>query len=145
MKNKLFLFIVGLVALLAFQYKYVMPIIYDVVSSDLFLETSSDEKNRKSSTNSMTDTAYKHCNYHIANELLADYSLTFSEQPINAFGLGNYEYVINADVNILPADAASFTKRYVCRIKYDNKDDESGLTDFENWSINGLSGLDDIS
>ncbi|MFW5442878.1 MAG: hypothetical protein ACKE51_01025 [Methylococcaceae bacterium] len=144
MNKKLILLVIGIIALLAFQAKFIMPMVYDVATSDIFLETSGDERNNLSSNNAMTDIAYTQCNAHIANELLSEYSLTFTDSPINAFSLGNYRYVINADFEISPTDAASFNKRYVCRIKYDNGDDKSGLSDLENWSIEGLSGLDNI-
>jgi len=143
-KNKVFLFVVGLIALLAFQYKVVMPFLYDIAASDLFLEDSADKLDRVSTNTLMTDSAFSQCNKYIANELFPEHSFTFPEQPLNAFSLGNYEYLINADIEILPADAAAFTKRYACRIKYENDDDTTVLTDITNWSINGLSGLDDI-
>jgi hypothetical protein len=143
-KNKIFLFVICLIALLAFQYKVVMPVLYDIAASDFFLEDSDDKLNRVSTNTLMTDNAFSQCNSYIANELFPEHSFTFPEQPLNAFSLGNYRYLINADIEILPADAASFTKRYACRIKYENEDDTSDLTDISNWSINGVSGLDDI-
>ena len=144
LKNKVLLFIVCLIALLVFQYKAVMPILYDIAASDFFLEDSGDKLNRVSTNTSMTDNAFAQCNSYIANELFPEHSFTFPDQPRNAFSLGNYEYLINADIEILPADAASFTKRYACRIKYDNEEDMTGASDLSNWSINGLSGLDEI-
>ena len=143
-KNKVFLFVVGLIALLAFQYKVVMPILYDIAASDFFLVDSDDKLDRVSTNTLMTDNAFSQCNSYIANDLFPEHSFTFPEQPLNAFSLGNYEYLINAYIEILPADAAAFTKRYACRIKYENEDDTTGLADISNWSIKGLSGLDDI-
>jgi hypothetical protein len=143
-KNKVFLFIVCLVALLAFQYKAVMPLLYDIAASDLFLVDSDDKLNRVSTNTPMTDYAFDQCNSYIANELFPEHSFTFPDQPRNAFSLGNYEYLINSDIEILPAEAASYTKRYACRIKYDNEEDTTGLADISNWSIKGISGLDDI-
>lgn len=143
-KNKVFLFVICLIALLVFQYKAVMPLLYDIAASDLFLVDSGDKLNRVSINTSMTDHAFKQCNSHIVNELFPDHSFTFPAHPLNAFSLGNYEYLINADIEILPADAASFSKRYACRIKYDNEDDTTGVSDISNWSIKGLSGLNEI-
>ena len=143
-KNKVVLFVIGLVALLAFQYKAVMPFLYEIAASDLFLVDSDDKLNRVSSNTAMTDNAFMQCNSYIANELFPEHSFTFPDQPRNAFSLGNYEYLINVDIEILPADAASFTKRYACRIKYDNEENTAGVSDISNWSIKGLSGLDDI-
>jgi hypothetical protein len=144
MNSKMILFFIILIALLAFQAKVIMPILFDIASSDIFLEDSGDEANRLSTNTTMTDTAYNQCNFYIANDLLPEHTFTFPKQPLNAFSLGNYSYVINADFDIIPNDAASFTRRYVCRIKYLNEDDNTGISDFENWSIDGLSGLDNI-
>ncbi len=144
MNNKMILFFIILIALLVFQAKVIMPILYDIAASDFFLEDSEDEANRISTNSTMTDAAYDQCNFYVANELLPDLTFTFSKQPLNAFSLGNYSYVINADLKIIPNNAASYTRRYVCRIKYLNEDDNTGLSDFENWSIDGFSGLDNI-
>jgi len=144
MKYKIFLFVICLIALLAFQAKVVIPYVYDIAASDLFLEDSGDEMNRSSSSNPMTDSAFSQCNTYIANEVLSDFTISFPEKPINVFSLGNFRYVINADIDIQPADAASFTRRYVCRIQHSNDEDATGTADPENWSVDGLSGLDNL-
>lgn len=144
MKNKFIYVIIALGLLLAFQIKLVMPFVYRVVSSDLFLEDSGDEKNSISKNTMMTDSAFEQCNAYITKELYPDHSFTFSDSPLNAFKLGNFQYIINADADILPSNASSFVRKYVCRIQYLNKADLTGLSDLENWSVNGISGLDDI-
>jgi len=143
MKKNIYFLIGGLALLLAFQAKVVVPIVYDIAASDFFLEDSGDEANRTSSTTLMTDNAFTQCNSYIANELLSDDSISFAEKPLNAFGLGNFRYVINSDIEIQPNDSAAYTKRYVCRIQYTEGDDTSGLSEPDNWSIDGLSGLED--
>lgn len=147
MQNKTYkvaLFLVSLIGLLVFQSKVVMPFIQDVASSDLFLEQSGDEQNRLSSSNIMTESAFSQCNNHVATELLSEMNFSFPIKPINAFSLGNFQYVINADIEIVPTDSAAFTRRYVCRIKYEEGSDQSGLSNSENWSINAISGLDNL-
>ncbi len=144
MNKKFFIFVIALIVLLAFQIKLVMPFVYDIVSSDLFLEDSGDDKSSFSEHSIMTDAAFEQCNFYIANELHPDQTFTFPSKPLNAFKLGNFQYVINADVEILPADSAAFTKKYVCRIKYHNQHDTAGISDFDNWSIDGLSGLENL-
>ncbi len=144
MKRNFIVLIVGLAVLLAFQAKVIVPFVKDIASSDLFLEDSGDESNRISTSNLMTNEAFNQCNTYIANEVLSDDTVRFPEKPINAFSLGNFRYVINADIDIQPTDSASFTRRYVCRIKYSNDEDSTGTADPENWSVDGISGLDDI-
>ncbi len=143
MKRNLIFLIIGLALLLAFQAKVVMPMIYDIAASDFFLENSGDETNRMSADTTMTNAAFTQCNTYIANEELPDQTVIFSEKPINAFGLGNFRYVINADIEIQPADSEIFAKRYVCRIVYSKGSDTTGISDPDNWSVEGLSGLGD--
>lgn len=122
-----------------------MPFVQDIASSDLFLENSGDEINRVSDQNLMTIEAFRQCNNYISTEVLPNTSLTFSEHSINAFSLGNYQYVINANLEISPANAATFTKKYVCRIKYLNGSDNAGVSIAENWEVQATSGLDNIN
>jgi len=144
MRNKIILFIICLAALLLFQYKAVMPFVYKIAASDLFLEDSGDEINRQSNENIMTIAAFSQCNNEIANDILADYTVIFPDRPLNAFSLGNFQYVINADIEIQPANAASFNRKYVCRIQYLKDDDTTVLSEIDNWSFKGFSGLDNI-
>ena len=143
-KLKMFLFIISLIALLAFQAKVVLPFVQDIASSNLFMEDTGDEENRTSTLNGMTEAAFSQCNEYIATEILPETTLTFPLNPLNAFSLGAFQYVINADVEIIPANAASFTRRYVCRIKYLNGSDQLGVAQSENWSVYATSGLDNI-
>ncbi len=143
MKNKVILFVICLVALLAFQAKVVMPLVQDVASSDPFMEDSGDEKNRASEITPMTEAAFDQCNQYIANEN-PDFNFTFSTQPINAFSLGNYRYIVNADVDILPENDQLITRKYVCRIQFQDNSDTPNTNDPENWNIEGISGLNDL-
>lgn len=144
MNKKFFLIVIALIALLVFQIKVVLPFVMDIVASDLFLEDTGDEPNSISTNTIMTDAAFNQCNFYIANELFPEDSLTFSEKPLNAFGLGGFQYIVNSDLEIMHNNAAPSNRRYVCRIKYLNSDDTTGLSDIANWSIDGISGLDDI-
>lgn len=143
MKTKFIIFVVCLVLLLAFQSKLIMPVVYDIIASDFFMEDTGDELNPRATTTTMTDSAYLQCNNHIANDIFPDSSVSFTNAPLNAFQLGAFQYLVNADIEIIPANSAAYTKRYACRIKYLNNDDTSGISDSNNWSIYGISGLDD--
>jgi hypothetical protein len=143
-KYKIALFVVCLVALLAFQAKVVLPVVYDIVASDLFMDDSGDDAIQHTITTDMTGYAFDQCNMYIANDLGSEVATTYSAQPVNAWAIGNYQYVINADIEIMPPNDPAFTRRYVCRIKYDNGDDQTGVSDPENWSVSGVSGLDNL-
>jgi hypothetical protein len=69
--------------------------------------------------------------------------VTFAEKPLNVWSLGNYQYVVNGEINIA-GSANAATKKYACRITYENGDDLEGAPDFDNWSIGGIDGIDGI-
>jgi hypothetical protein len=110
----------------------------------LFLVESKDQGGQTSISTPLTGLAYTHCNNYIKSQLGSDVSVSFPEKPLNAWSLGNYQYVINAEIDITSATASTISKKYVCRITYKNGDNEEGSLDFANWSIEGLSGLDSI-
>jgi hypothetical protein len=141
-KYTLIFFIISLVILLLVQSKVIMPFVYKVVQSDLFLVDSKDQGGQAPISNSLTKLAFSHCNNFIKSKLGPDVSVNFPENPLNAWSLGNYQYVINAEIDITSTTASTVTKKYVCRINYKNGDNEEGSLDFANWSIEGLSGLD---
>jgi hypothetical protein len=143
-KYRNLLFIAGLVALLLSQYKVIMPFIYKVAASDLFLVDSKDQASQLPISTPLSGIAFMHCNNYIRSELGSDLTVTFPDKPLNAWTLGNYQYLISADITITSDSSSTSTKKYACRITYNNGDDEEGALDFENWSIIGLSGLDDL-
>lgn len=142
-RYKIALFVITLVALLALQSQLVMPWVLNVVASDLFLEDSGDAGSQTPVSTDMTRFAFAQCNSYAARNLGEKFSIVFPKEPINSWAMGNYEYLINADIQVTPAGAVSTTKRYACDIKYKNKGDKSGLSDSDNWSVIGL-GLNDL-
>ena len=146
MKNKFtaIFFFIGLVALIVLQRELVMPLINKVVSSDLFLVESDDKGSDQAVSNELTDLAFAHCNNYIKDELDDEFTVTFSQKPINAWSIGNYQYVINGEIEINSPDAGNMIKKYVCRISYSKGNDQSGIMDGDNWSVYGLSGIDEI-
>lgn len=144
-KYSLLIFIASLATLLLIQKELVMPFVYKVVQSDLFLVDSNDPGGQSPISTPLTELAYTHCNNHIKSKLGPDVSINFPAKPLNAWSLGNYQYVINGEMNVTSNTQNADTKKYVCRINYKNGDNAKGSVDFANWSIEGLSGLDSIS
>lgn len=143
-KHPILVLIVGLIALILLQREVIMPLVNQVVKSDLFLVDSKDQGSMLAVSTPLTELAFMHCNKHIKSELDPDLTITFPDKPINAWSLGNYQYVVNAEIGITSETAGTTTRKYVCRITYKNGDDQTGIADFDNWSIYGLSGLDDL-
>ncbi|EGW23566.1 hypothetical protein [Methylobacter tundripaludum] len=143
-KYSIIIFIVALSTLLLIQSKVIMPFVYKVVQSDLFLVDSKDQGGQSPISTPLTKLAFMHCNSYIKSKLGPDVSINFPEKPLNAWSLGNYQYIINAEIDITSTAANTTTKKYVCRINYKNGDNDEGSLDFANWSIEGLSGLDSI-
>jgi hypothetical protein len=143
-KYSIIIFVAGLAILLLVQSKVIMPFVYKVIQSDLFLVDSKDQGGQAPITTPLTGLAFNHCNGQIKSNLGPDVVISFPEKPLNAWSLGNYQYVINGEIDITSATTSTTTKKYVCRITYKNGDDIEGAIDFTNWSIEGLSGLDSI-
>jgi len=141
-KYRTLLFIAGLAILLFSQYKLIMPFIYKVAASDLFLVESKDQASQLPISTPLSGIAFMQCNNYIKSELGPDVSVSFPEKPLNAWTLGNYQYLISAEVTITTDTANTSTKKYACRITYNNGDNEEGALDYENWSIIGMSGLE---
>ncbi len=141
-KYRISLFIAGLAVLLLTHPKIVMPLVYDIIKSDLFLVDSKDKGSQLPISTPLTDLAFTHCNSYIKSRLSNDTSAIFPNKPSNAWSLGNYQYVINAEIIMKSPTGTNTKKKYVCRITYQNGDDTVGANDFNNWSIDGLSALE---
>jgi hypothetical protein len=141
---KIALFVISLIALLAFQSKLVMPVVYKIIASDIFLEDTDDVGSQLPVTTKMTQLAFEQCNAQITKDMGSKFSVNFPKEPIQAWDIGNYNYIVNADIGITPKNAANFTKRYACNIRYKNKGDMTGVSEADNWSVDGLSGLNDL-
>ncbi|MCL7420402.1 MAG: hypothetical protein M8364_05815 [Methylobacter sp.] len=143
-KHPVLVLMLGLIALILIQREVIMPLVNKVIQSDLFLVDSEDQGSVSPVSTPLTGLAFTHCNNYIKSELGSEVSINFPEKPLNAWSLGDYQYVVNAEIDITRNASNTVTKKYVCRINYKNKSDEEGAFDFSNWTIYGLSGLDDI-
>lgn len=143
-KYRTLLFVAGLAALLLSQYKVVMPFIYKIAASDLFLVDSKDQASQLPISTPLSGIAFMHCNNYIKSELEPDVAITFPEKPLNAWTLGNYQYLISAEVSITSDTSSTAAKKYACRITYNNGDNAEGALDFDNWTIIGVSGIDNM-
>jgi hypothetical protein len=137
-KYRIAILIVGLLTLSLSQQKFVMPIIYDIIKSDLFLVDSKDKGSDLPVSTPLSNIAFMHCNNYIKSKAEPDTSISFPEKPLKAWDIGNYQYVINAEMNITNSSGTS-TKKYVCRITYNKGDNEEDVLNIENWSIIGIS------
>lgn len=146
MQKKLFplFFLVGLVALILFQNKAIMPLVEKIAASDLFLEDSGDEGSRIATSTNMTNYAFMQCNKAIRDEIDSEINIIFPSEPMQSWTLGNYKYIVNAEIEITSNDGSSFFKKYACSIQYDEGSNLEGVMDSDNWTINGLSGLSGV-
>lgn len=142
-KYRIMLFILCLLLLSLSQQKFIMPIIYDVIKSDLFLVDTKDQGSQLPISTPLSNIAFNHCNSHIKSELPADATINFADKPIKAWDIGNYQYVINGEAKVTVGSAAASTKKYVCRITYDESESENekDALDIKNWTVVGISDL----
>lgn len=138
MSKNILILIAGLIVLYMFQQKAVTPFLQSVASSDLFLEDNDFEGSANASSGNLSGFAYSHCNYYIKEEMDDDVNLSFATSPLNAWDIGGNSFVVNSEVEIIYQDKPAEFKKYVCRISYEGGND----SDYENWSIYGVSGLD---
>ena len=138
------IFIAGLVALILFQNKIVMPLVEKIAASDLFLENSGDEGSRIATSTNMTNYAFIQCNKEIRDEIDSETNIIFPSEPLQSWTLGNYKYIVNAEIELSLEDGSSLFKKYACSIQYDEESDLEGVMDPDNWTINGLSGMSGI-
>lgn len=143
-KYKYPILIGGILFLGLIQYKGFIPLAYKAAESDLFLVKTDDPGSLEKTTNAHTDAAFQQCNDYIKGELDSKLAVAFSPTPVNSWGLGNYEYLINADITITDGANPPKTRRYACRIQYDKGNDSSELSTKESWSILGISGIDEL-
>jgi len=146
MKKKLLplLFIVTLIGLILFQKEVVVPFAEWVASTGLFLEDSGDEGSRIANSSPMTNHAFNQCNIEIRDTVDEETSITFPLKPLQTWSLGNYKYLVNADIELTKASGESFFNKYACQIQYDEGSDLEGVMDSDNWSVNGLSGISSL-
>lgn len=142
--KNLIILVVAFIALILFQREFVMPLVYDVVKSDAFLTDTEDTFDMYSTETTMTEFAHMQCNRYISDEFGEDVIFEFAEKPTNAWALGGYNYLINSELLFTDTAGEQLAKKYVCRIKYNKGSDDEGIAEFENWSVNGISGLDGI-
>ena len=138
------IFIAGLVALILFQNKAIMPFVKKIAASGLFLEDSGDEGSRIATATNMTNYAFIQCNKEVRDEIDSEINIIFPTEPLQSWTLGNYKYIVNAEIEIISADGASLFRKYACSIQYDEGSDMEDVMDSDNWTMNGLSGISDI-
>jgi hypothetical protein len=138
-KYRVLLFALGLLLLSLSQQQLIMPVIYDVIKSDLFLVESKDKGSDLPVSTPLSNIAFTHCNNHIKSKSAPDSTVSFSEKPLKAWDIGNYQYVISAEINLTNNAAETVTKKYVCRISYNNGDNQEGILDINNWTVVGVS------
>ncbi|MCK5353511.1 MAG: hypothetical protein KAJ63_00215 [Methyloprofundus sp.] len=138
------IFIAGLIALILFQNKAIMPLMKEIAASGIFLEDSGDEGSRVATATNMTNYAFIQCNKEVRDEIDSEINITFPTEPLQSWTLGNYKYIVNAEIEMIAADGTSLFRKYACSIQYDEGSDMEGVMDSDNWTMNGLSGISDI-
>ena len=143
MYKKLFplIFLVVLVALILFQNKAIMPLVEEIAASDLFLVETGDVGSRYVASTDMTDYAFIQCNKEVREEIDEEINILFPTEPLQSWTLGDFKYIVNAELELIASDGSSSIKKYACHLEYDEETNMEGIMDADNWTILGLSGL----
>jgi len=142
--TKIVLFFAIFIGLIILQREVINPITIEIVGSDSFLVDTDDEGEMQAISTPLSDIAFMHCNSYIRDEIDQNITLNFPDKPLYAWDIGNHQYVINAKIEVISNDSAPVFKKYVCRISYSKGDNIDAAMNFDNWSVYGLSGLDDL-
>lgn len=146
-KKRILVLLAIVIGLVLLQRELLIPMAKDVATkTDLFLVDSKDQGSMFTQSNEMTQFAFTHCNAHLKADLDGkSITVQLPEKPLNAWSLGNYEYVVSAEADVTEPEKATRKQKYLCRISYKNGDDTSGASDFNNWSLDGLSNVEDAA
>ena len=146
-KKKILMLLAIVIGLVLLQREFLIPMAKDVATqTDLFLVDSNDQASMMTQSNEMTQFAFTHCNAHLKADLEGKaITVALPEKPLNAWSLGNYEYVVSAEANVTEPEKATRKQKYLCRISYKNGNDTSGAADFNNWSLDGLSDVEEAT
>jgi hypothetical protein len=138
-KYRILLLVIGLVLLSLSQQSFIMPFIYDVIKSDLFLVDTKDKGSELPISTPLSDIAFKHCNDYIKSKAEPDVTFSFAEKPLKAWDSGNYQFLINAEIKSSNA-SGSVSKKYSCQITYNKGDSgsEADAMNIDNWTIYGV-------
>ncbi|MDT8406059.1 MAG: hypothetical protein RQ715_02305 [Methylococcales bacterium] len=143
-KNSLLFLMIGAGILLLVQVKVVMPLMTKAATSDLFLEDTDDPGSQYEIATPATQMAFEQCNRSIKEKLEPEYFVNFNAEPRHSWDYGNYQYLINADIEISSPQSEAQVRRYACKLRYDLGNDTSGLPDPQNWDISAISGIPEL-
>jgi hypothetical protein len=137
-KYRILILVAGLLILSLSQQQLIMPLIYDVIKSDAFLVESEDKGSDLPVTTPLSNIAFMHCNNYIKSKSSTDTAISFTEKPLKAWDIGNYQYMVSAEINST-SSSGTVTKKYACRITYNKGDNEEDALNIDNWSIIGVT------
>jgi len=118
-----------------------MPLVQKIAASGLFLEDSGDEGSRIATSTNMTNYAFIQCNKAIRDEFGSETNIIFPSEPLQSWTLGNYRYIVNAEIEVISKDGGSIFKKYACQAQYEEETNLEGVMDSDNWTISGISGI----
>lgn len=134
-KLKIALFLLFVVFLYVVTMKVILPIVFEVMESGLYLKKTEDDPVGELHS-ARTYTALLHCE----NDVRASKGLTNASRPsatedeYKAWGLGDHTYVVKAILDVPGPDKNLVRTSVTCKIKYDDGDE----SDPDNWSILGM-------
>ncbi|TAN51946.1 MAG: hypothetical protein EPN21_05235 [Methylococcaceae bacterium] len=134
-KLKVVLFVLFVVFLYVVTMKVIMPIVFKVMDSGLYLKKTEDDPVGEL-RNARTYAALLHCENQLRESggLARTTRPSAGEDEYKAWGLGDHTYVIKAMLDIPGQENKLVRTSVACKIKYDEGDE----SDPDNWSILGV-------
>lgn len=124
-------------AIYLIQEKAIMPLVMDVLKSDLFFEKTIEENEPLGKLEVRTErTAYalSNCRDAVKKEGDLDDNAVFLDHNYEAWALGNRQYLIRSSVRLADPEQGQVEKLYACTIRMTGEDQSNP----ESWTILGV-------
>ncbi len=138
-KYSLLLLAVYIVALYVLLNKAIVPLVVDVLDSEMFTGDPSQSGKVTEVHDDRTAMALLQCNRFVREKFDEGVDLRFATADYQSWDIGFGRFLVKSFVDVTESDEPTVRKNYVCEIRHTGGD----LSDQDNWELKGLA-LNDV-
>jgi len=138
-KYSLLLLAVYIVALYVLLNKAIVPLVVDIVDSEMFTGDPSQSGKVTEVHDDRTAMALLQCNRFVSEKFDEDVNLNFATTGYQSWDIGFGRFLIKSFVDVAESGQPTVRKNYVCEIVHTGGD----LAEQDNWELKGLA-LNDV-
>ena len=138
-KYSLVLLAVYIVALYVLLNKAIVPLVVDVLDSEIFTGDPARSGKVTEVHDNRTAMALLQCNRFVREKFDEDVNLSFATTGYQSWDIGFGRFLVKSFVDVAEPGEPTVRKNYVCEIRHTGGD----LNDQENWELKGLA-LNDV-